>query len=883
MQVVHARANQMVVKPRYTVHALPLICASTSAAPEEFLLAHFNSCAESCLSKLKDRNLRPVAMYSLLQLLWAYLHRCQESHTSVAKRLDPIIKSIFPPSRRPLNPPDLPTDVAWRIPHYIFHRHFELGSEIIGGLISANPPLSTTERWPVEALQPERMTIAIKAILFTLDALEKGNDPRMPPAPPTEDEIQSLPEDEPIPSSSILPESILCRAGMRSLLDSCAQAIARIASAADRASDSNSLLDDRNVIARAPPPIPFSPEREAQQIRRHGAFMVTYQKDRQPYFDLLRICIDSWPRLLYKDNLPDFKPTDILLRGLVHVDVDVYASSRQTLENLVRAKDGWLIVRSVGRFVVRPELVLRETAAFQGPATVKLEALVKLWLDLIKVWLDLVRKVATRSTVSHVSFRRPGAPTAAVEEDNVLSAADPKTSLPLIQDIEASALVLLCSTSLFLRKMAVESLRLSATLETSLSEWHVAVAASPIEPTSNRISLLLESAASLLTEQDEELLDTSERVRLQRWRRQPPADAITRLIESDNLADLSLWHHLLPSVMLLIAQECPSAMGLARPLIAARLIKAYPLASAAAGLVPTKVPQTPVVGRASTSGPSGSVDVAFLADHWQTHLMALCSVTFSTGAVVPTSPPEPGAQIDIDRLSSGVELVRLAVPFLASDNLPLRDAAIRGLGSINVALYRSLLEGLHSIIRHLAEDRRMRQDQRTGGRRSARNGRLYLSVARVHELASSLFKSDIETITDAEISLVCQYIKEAYGFLRDPESMEDAAYLPMRRAFSLCVQNTVECCASKQVLKKWFPTDLRHDLFNLFDSWSFRPVHLTSPDSSRTPGRSEHASHHHSKSRASSAGSTNHPFEVFLPPVMAMAALCVRCESVWRR
>lgn len=884
-QTIYTKASQMATKPRYITYALPVICAAAAASPEDQLLNTFNTCAELCLNRLKDKNLRPAAMHGILQLMYAYLRRCHESHSAVAKRLDAIVRFILPLGRKQLNPPDLHLDAPATILHFVAHRHFEYGSELILSVINPSPAISS-DRWPIEALAPERMHVAIKAILLTLDSIERSEEPVLPSAPRNEEneyaeEADLVEEQKPAPLVTPLPESLLSRSGMRTFVGGCISTIAKIAMACDRACDSYNVLDDRNVVPRGAVPPPFSPEREVMYYRRHGAFQVCYPKDRQPLFDLLRCCIDSWPRLLTRDpSMPEFKPLDIILRGLVHVDVDVYQASRMALMRLARHQDGHLVVKALGRFVVRPELVLREVGPMQGAATVKLESLAKLWTEVIAAWQTALQEYSNLSNppIAGLHLKKPGLPsTTENAADHPFAGTDPLQLMSLLNDIEASATVLMLSQSALLRRWAIEAFNVAKSSHEIIIALSKNISGSPLVSQGNsRVYEHLESSAHLLDEIDEDVLTTGEKTGLARWRKTPASKTLSRLIESDSPLDLALWHHLIPIVLNALIQLSPVVVNTARGFMAARLLKVYPAASTAAGLVPSKMPQTPLTTRAGLPSPTVyPMDITFLADHWKTHLMGLCTIISHQGL----STPVPGSA-EPDKLSSGPELVRLGMPFLASDNLALRDATVQGLGCIHPALYKSLLDGLHSIVRHLSEDRKNRGDARHGGRRSSRHGRLFLAVALVHESSSKLLRTETGQMTETEVHLVSQYIQEAFSFLRDPESAEEAGLLPMRRAFCISVHNLVAYCSHDGSLQKWLPTELRHDIFSLFDSWSFRPMTLQSPDVGRSSIRSSesHSGHsRHTKGRASSSSGASQMSgcEVFLPAVNAMAAFCV--------
>jgi Cell morphogenesis N-terminal len=53
MQSIHTRATSMVAKPRYGLAALPLVCAAISAAPQDIMLANWQTAVDLCFAKFK--------------------------------------------------------------------------------------------------------------------------------------------------------------------------------------------------------------------------------------------------------------------------------------------------------------------------------------------------------------------------------------------------------------------------------------------------------------------------------------------------------------------------------------------------------------------------------------------------------------------------------------------------------------------------------------------------------------------------------------------------------------------------------------------------------------------------------------------------------------
>lgn len=879
--MIHARTTAMAAKPRFLSVALPLICSSVASSPEEVLLANFQPSIDLCFARLKERSTRLTAFYGLLQLLHAYLRRCHETHSAMSKRLDPMIKIIFPPGRKTIHPSDVAADQMAVIPHLIFQHHFEYGAELLTTLLHPTTPVGS-DRWPLEALCYERMHCGVRGLMYSLDVTENNREMVMPHMPEPADADTLAPEPPPpVISVEPLSEGILGRVALMALVDTSSAAIARIAAACSRACDAYHITDDRNILSRNGAPVfhPFASERGENYIqRRHGAFMVTFPRERLPLFELLRICIDSWPRLLAKPNaVADFNPADILIRNLLHVDINVYHTARKALDRLLRLADGHQYLLAMTRFVAKSDLLLRETSSLQGASTVKLESLIALWNDLVDSFFTQVHIASEAHTkpvaTSSLGVRRFGGSLNEEKQKSSLEGTDPALLFPVLIELEATAVVLLVSQSALIRRRAADVIRVVAHLDAALVKWQQGISETVLPINEPRVLKVLEDANTALLADIEDIpLNSAERNRLAWWKQQPSDSAILRLTESDSLIDLGLWHHLISPLLSLLSTRSPSLIAQARPLFATRLLKAYPIASTAAGLVPGKTPAGPPTARGGAPyAPMPSADIRLISDHWRTHLTALCTITKNqlSSQSGPTPPPEPGTQVDVERLNSGADIVRLAVPFLASDELLLREASVVGLGCINISAYRALLEGLNSIVRHLVQDYRLRQDPRMGSRASARHARLHVAVARVHEVSSRLLRS--ASIGEGELAALCSYVQDTLLLVQEPETADE----PLRRAYSICVLNLVDYCGTRGILKQCLPVHCRQQLFSLFNSWSHKAISPATPES-RNPKLLDNTARSHSKSRSGNGShGANSAHEIFLPAVSAIASLCV--------
>ncbi|KAI8331443.1 cell morphogenesis protein N-terminal, partial [Choanephora cucurbitarum] len=121
VDLMYPRALKMTLKPRHILAGYPLVTTLLCVSRKEFFTANWTSVLESCFQKFsKDKYTRSMALGCISRLTWTYLFRCVESTPNTFKRLDTIIKTIFPPYRRAVHPSDTPLD------HFILITYFAL-------------------------------------------------------------------------------------------------------------------------------------------------------------------------------------------------------------------------------------------------------------------------------------------------------------------------------------------------------------------------------------------------------------------------------------------------------------------------------------------------------------------------------------------------------------------------------------------------------------------------------------------------------------------------------------------------------------------------------------------------------------------------------------
>ncbi|KAL0081852.1 cell morphogenesis N-terminal-domain-containing protein, partial [Phycomyces blakesleeanus] len=119
VDLMYPRALKMTLKPRHILGGYPLVTTLLCVSRKEFFTTNWLPIVESCYQKFnKDKYTRQMAIGCISRLVWTYLFRCTESVSASFKKLDNIIKNIFPPFRRAVYPSEIPLD------HFILITYF---------------------------------------------------------------------------------------------------------------------------------------------------------------------------------------------------------------------------------------------------------------------------------------------------------------------------------------------------------------------------------------------------------------------------------------------------------------------------------------------------------------------------------------------------------------------------------------------------------------------------------------------------------------------------------------------------------------------------------------------------------------------------------------
>ena len=736
-----------------------------------------------------------------MRLLWVYLNRCSgESNATLTKTLDSVLRTCFPHRQRIVLPADQPLDVSVCIVHFLLVRQFEYGQELILQFL-AEDRLGEGGKASFggeDVLAPERMTIAVRAILLTLRSMEK--DVRTPAFPSTSDFTVCEYGDDYESLGETLPDSFMLKPNMTDFFDRVGPLIGAIALLVDREAGHLSVFDDRFLAPRSfrNPSDPSSGRSidlsaEPHAHVQHGLLVMAFKVSLKPSFELLRAVFDSWPRCLHF-SIGINKTLEILCRGTAHVDPEVTKSATAALKRIGRTKGkAESVAVGFSRFLTGTDKVFREGQVGSKPYEHQIERLGQIWVDLLGLWIAELEMAPTEERIA--------------------------VTLDILAEIEASALFLLSSICRSIRKLGVTALRRIATIQTlSL----------PSDETTERVIRVLESEGDrkhMLAAIPDAALTTAERLKLESFAGTPPADILLKWCDGDSSTDQNLWHLYFPALISRLLELVPTTMQIFKVLVGRVFLNWQNTISHINGM--GKPPSGTFAGKVPPPPPPRTASDNHLAEQWRILVTVLCATTTVAGDA-PSSPTlelppsRPGLghlkDIDAERLSTSKVLFQKVISFLNSDNARFRDAVVTALGHISQPIFWPLLESLQSITRHLQDDFRTRSKSSVTQRRQGPQLRLYAAVAHVYMRVAPLFK-DPRSIGDINIlKAMLQFVRETHQLLAEPALKDDWELHRLRRYFSVVVENVADGLASVERTDR-LPSELRVAVFKICDDW----------------------------------------------------------------
>lgn len=830
VDLMYPRALKMTLKPRHILAGYPLVTTLLCVSRKEFFAANWSSVLESCYQKFnKDKYTRSVTLGCVSRLTWTYLFRCTESIAITFKKMDVIIKTIFPPYRRAVYPADTPLD------HFILIIYFSLMRDVDSGtkkilcylLNTEASSASNSHNW--DLINPERMIVGLTAFRLMLADLE--NNVQKPPFPT---DVDMAGCGIPITCTADVFSGPI-RAVKPEVTEKVEEIISKTLSSLDQTFGRLLVLDEKNIIMRAAQmtssannstittnySVPIFANTvgssEGPQIHhQYTSFSVSYTKDKQAYFDVIKTIIDGMPRIM-PAGIQLRNLVDILSRYTVHTDPEIIKSASKALLRIAAQIDSQTVVLGFSHFICKIEDKFSDViqSLASGPLIVTSSGgssssqmnggVIKLYVDLLSIWIDQL---------------------------DATSLDESKFS-DLVRETEANGLLFLCNQSASIRKFAVQIIKMAAKLAdklkptTTTTTTPTTTADEQQKPTN--LNQLLETVGQELIQFDKDSnalggnkLTTDVRNRVLQHQRRGLDHVLLQIAESDHTADVTIWNICLPQVFKLCFERFPKITAECRQGICTRLLQIQP--SILAWVETMKAGATGTLSMAKSSTNHNKTASPETVEQWRIYLIFACATAVRVDSPTISLPiwSHVGRKgsANIERISNTRDLFRLVSPYLTCEHRAIRESAIEGLGNINQNVYKSLISELEGYVKIILDDGKQRNNQKPyQNKRSKKNDRLRISVMNVLELTAGCL-ADGESVKDKELmNVIMSYIKETKSFLGDTEVQIEWEYQRLRIYLCGLVEKLYESLMQLEDSTSLMSFETRLSLYKMFEEW----------------------------------------------------------------
>ncbi|TFK67599.1 hypothetical protein BDN72DRAFT_960915 [Pluteus cervinus] len=822
IEVIFPKAREMMSKPRYWQSAFPLAVISLCAAPQAYFLEHWYGFFAGLISKLKDKPFRIPVMNGIMRLIWTYLYRCQESASSTTTKLDNIVKYFFPPNRLTIFPPDDHLEPFIYITHFILSRHFDYGKDLCLDLMQASA--SPSSQQPSSVLAPERIAIAVQAILLSLSVMEREVSG---PVWPSCSDFSSVPVWEDYPSSSdFLPQSILSKPSYTEFVDRCGSVLSAIAVHCGNSVGHMSILDDQWSYSRL---TPAYEETHTFIVRRHpDGTTVAYPSALGSQIGLLQTCFRAWPRCLHS-SIALNDSVDLLLQGVVHVEPLLGEVAALALKRFMAdPTHANAVLARFYAFLFNPVRIAQEPPGVR--LYVELVPLLSLWVSIVDSWLN--------SLLSK--------PPATILED--------KATMARCYEIESAAMFLLSHDVKSIHQSGIRAMRTLGQVSQHLSVFETTPSADVKGPLYLVERLHGNGKDRSYLYGYDELLDQADIVRLEQWRLSKKSDIPLRIADSTQEKDRKLWRFVFPALMQWCMDYPGGSLSCFRETMVAAATRYHPTISQLAGLSSRPFATT---GRGQANverdGPRLVRENRPLIDQWHIWVKVLSS----TATLSETSRPAltqlgrehsrapSDANFERERLSTTRGLFRYLTPFLDSEYTIFRDAAVLCISSFPCTAYTQLLEDLSLLAgRQFYDDPRSKTpalfvEQNVGllasrqnldelrskfGAsplidRTRRQERLHSAVARIYYLTAHFLQQQRGHGRQAALASVLKFVRNTQAFLCAPNMRENHTLQQLRRYFCGTVERLFDRLATLEDSDRFIPSNMHLTLYRLCEEW----------------------------------------------------------------
>lgn len=879
---LHERLAKLATKPKYWHDAYPTIAILASVSPYDIFSAKWTAMVQTLSNKMRERNNRSTILKALCRYVWSLLRRIQYPVQALLKTIDEVLKVVFPIKRYPLSTdPAVAEPLIYLIRMIGFHHLTFCVNKIIFPLLNYEIFTASADV-KVGDLEPDRMIIAIRGFLAMISDVESNEAPEFPVT--FDDEKIDGPQGWSGPSHvsrlrsrskvSASPRKIRSSrlvsvndlsSEMNEYYKRFCEILGRLTAICDNTFGGQALLDERFSSG-----IPKTPIADTWSSFARREDSVNEGDSRRSYHALLDITVQALPRCL-----PSQSSIATLVRLLctctAHVKGNIASSSARSLKSIARQGHAQFVVTKFSEFILVNDKTYGMMTESDVLSSSHIENTLGLYVELLQVWIEEIR------TSSGEVEAKGKIPVDATEGDNASEDKHVRLKGPdlelHIDRVESHGLLFLCSPSPQVRAFAVEVLHLVTELDSALNQTHT------------RIAFILAENSQTVMDTIDTNLSTKERVRLQKGMRTSGfRSMLIEICRSNEQDDLVLWYKMFPKLIKVIYDLCPMAVTQTWEDACTRLIQLQ--SAIEASLEERNHLLSPHLSSESNS--SRTIDSLAIPDlwidQWGLYLVFACVTLTKTTSLEPTtfndasqikhvSRPSQSSQ---DTFSTATGVFTRIIPLLDVDDNRIKDAVAEGLGSININLYRPLIECLESYQHQRQSEEHKRQVNShhrgiSSPRRQSPSAYPSTALARVYELTSPLISLAGSKNDEWILEHVATYLKNLALHLQVEENNTDGSSL--QRHYCGLLENFFLGIQTTNNAEKWMSFQVRRASFVLLETW-FTKSHAKDESQHKEEGENDRYSNRSRAAKPLTTASFREHRKLRDAASSAMAVLC---------
>lgn len=822
LTIMNPRLALMLAKPRHWLNVFPLNTITLCVSPADVFSSQWLSVISSLQPKLKDRSTRGPALQAICRLVWTYLYRTTDTLNVTIRKLEEVMKIVFPAGKKTyLSTEPAVAEPLIQLIRIIGFKHQDFCFRTIIFPLINSELFASGKDLRVEQLEPEKMVIGIRAFLSIMSDLEKGDQGR-PPFPQTFNNgsvvqpssrspdllsprmsAESRPFVE--PSEERLSQPVITTGfgdAAKEYYARFCEILGKITLICDNTFGGQAVLNEK--FSGQTPKTPIAETFSFSRKDEHQSIV----DQKQGFYDLLHVAVQALPRCL-SAHVPFNSLINLLCTGTAHVQSNIAASSAGSLKSIARQSHAQPVTIGFARFIFDfdERYFTMADEGMLGPGHI--ENTLRLYVELLQIWIEEIKQ-KTKDT--------------GVESTDVCGSRALHLDLSGIwahvEEIESQGLFFLCSQSRRVRGFAVTVLRLITEFDTALGKDNT------------RIIRILEGDSHRVMDFNDDQLSVAERSRLQKGKRKSASqNTLIELCSSDVSYDSTLWFKIFPNLIRISFEICPLTITLSRNIVCARLLQMHPgiLALAEAPRGPQYNAFDPMPTRLGARLTSSPPEVT--VEQWKLYLIMACTTLTNAGAQTQSQLANAQHARKLskaplqsqDKVGSARSLFAFIIPLLSAGPSSIRDAIVVALGSININLYRTLLESLQYAVTTCNEEAKMRigNHQRTasGTRRNRQTDRLRTEVTHVYKLTSHFLHERNVWNDDWILNNLLTYTKDLRLFLSDAEVQNDWEFQKLRRHYCGLMEELFEGINRTDDPSRWMPFESRKSAFALMEDW----------------------------------------------------------------